>query len=857
MEHRLIQGGEQWLPFARSRIKALRATGLAYASQKFEIDGCSVKVRIEPGHEYITLTGSNSVYEFFTTGELFETGGMSLGGGSADAVKGYAISVKVSAPGGVPVLVAKPTGSTKEQDSATPERWTYSEDVGAMKGFLSHKNIWQIQGSHQHVYHPECAAYPQLVSSWSSSKPAGGAGLIGFDGIDRGVYDMMYDSSPSLFAKGASSSAGGQGLAPDSDWYRRAAVRKVTHPEFGSRWFIIMSDVSGNFHAYPTGEYDNSLAGQDGYTDQWIKTNVPSRLAKSLPVPWPAWVRRPPTEAARDTCPLLSLGAKFLVEYPQYMWEFNSTATRAVAVVNQLMDPSLIYTLNPPVTGGDGYIGGTATGQTLKKPDLSAPEGVSRSIDVQQSINGLLELGLQIELTGTGSADFEFFLSVASAKEPTLTGDAYIAANYAWEVQGAAISGVSKDDLITMKMVISTGGIFDGGWLNGGFSEVVVENLATSAVLRRITTEIGLFYFPGYEVELFAPTGNVGSSAVSTILAYDLRVLAFAVQQTAIIFIQNPDAAGGHFGAWVGAAGHVKRGTRLQVIMNNVVAETVNMTDDPELLTRLDSDHSITAFGSKLPVTATAYYGGPHGRTVPGIEPLATNEFSIFPAAAYDYALAIDAAIITRSNDGFRVHPEGHWSIATSPTAYFSGVVVHDTNPFWTKDYPIDAMPEPGTVKQDFLDIVSVRYKGTEIRSSHLALFNQAYGKALTKADFFLVFEKAASVAPAGINNSFYKVYVKNKPDEASYWLYSREQRGSPVPIDGVTLTFFYRGGVTPAAFDLRNRNPTFFSGPTGSWTGVLPEAATDGEFAIHEHMPFLSGSALFSGIAAKPKMQG
>ena len=57
MEHKLITGGEEYLPFARSRIKALRATGLAYASQQFDIDGTSVKVRITPGQEYIALDG--------------------------------------------------------------------------------------------------------------------------------------------------------------------------------------------------------------------------------------------------------------------------------------------------------------------------------------------------------------------------------------------------------------------------------------------------------------------------------------------------------------------------------------------------------------------------------------------------------------------------------------------------------------------------------------------------------------------------------------------------------------------------------------------------------------------------------
>jgi len=66
MEHKLITGGEQWLPFARSRIKALRATGLAYASQKFEVEGALIDVRIEPGHEYIRIEGGGPLWVWIT-----------------------------------------------------------------------------------------------------------------------------------------------------------------------------------------------------------------------------------------------------------------------------------------------------------------------------------------------------------------------------------------------------------------------------------------------------------------------------------------------------------------------------------------------------------------------------------------------------------------------------------------------------------------------------------------------------------------------------------------------------------------------------------------------------------------------
>ena len=57
MEHKIIQGGEEFLPFARSRIKALRATGLVHASNKFEIGGSSVKITIAGEHDYIHIEG--------------------------------------------------------------------------------------------------------------------------------------------------------------------------------------------------------------------------------------------------------------------------------------------------------------------------------------------------------------------------------------------------------------------------------------------------------------------------------------------------------------------------------------------------------------------------------------------------------------------------------------------------------------------------------------------------------------------------------------------------------------------------------------------------------------------------------
>jgi hypothetical protein len=60
MEHKLIQGGEQYLPFARSRIKAMRATGAKYASQRFVLPDATVNVQIVADQEYIRIEGNGA-----------------------------------------------------------------------------------------------------------------------------------------------------------------------------------------------------------------------------------------------------------------------------------------------------------------------------------------------------------------------------------------------------------------------------------------------------------------------------------------------------------------------------------------------------------------------------------------------------------------------------------------------------------------------------------------------------------------------------------------------------------------------------------------------------------------------------
>ena len=69
--HKIISdGGGVWLPFAVSRLKALRATGLPYASQSFTMpDGMVVRVEVTGRQNYIRISGGPST-AYMESGQL-------------------------------------------------------------------------------------------------------------------------------------------------------------------------------------------------------------------------------------------------------------------------------------------------------------------------------------------------------------------------------------------------------------------------------------------------------------------------------------------------------------------------------------------------------------------------------------------------------------------------------------------------------------------------------------------------------------------------------------------------------------------------------------------------------------------
>ena len=413
MEHKRITGGEHLLPFARSRIRALRATGMLYASQQFEVDGVSVKVRIEPGHEYIMLDGEQpSLYEFFTTGPVLNTQALL----DFSVYRGYGVNVKIDKE--KKTLKGIAVGSTLEQSFANPPAWVYRSNANDMSKLMPHKNAFQAQGAVEHQYFPELKPPQFMLSCWTGASQINDPYMAteGMNSSSGYLYDVAYDLAPEIFRR-PGYPVGESGLAPDTDWYRRAAMRKVEHPTHGVRWLVLMTDAIGNLHVYPTSECDYSLWDDPVYASQAIKTNVPSYVAQSHPIPFPAWGRKS-TKSARENYP-------YAAELGSYIWNFNSTATRMVSVLVNDSDAKYYAQCDDDTT-------------------LSG-----RPVNTTESLYGMLEVSIDIALTGEKPEDFSVVLSVADEIAPT--SETYvIAADYYWgDLPDAKTPGpIARDSLL-------------------------------------------------------------------------------------------------------------------------------------------------------------------------------------------------------------------------------------------------------------------------------------------------------------------------------------------------------------------------------------------------------------------------
>ena len=823
MEHKIIRGGELLLPMARSRIKALRALGLPYASQKFEVPGLgSMHVSIAGDQDYIVLDGAPSAYQFFTTGpELVTTAA-----GGTPCSKGYSLSATVGKRDDDPAksyqLKAKPSASSFEQDANEPERWKFLAEPEAITigEHFPLKMQWQIQGAIAHVHYPKATGdnplpsgvspYPFLASSWTHYDPLANAFARGGIRTQKFFeFDIGYDISPGRFARAGISRAKGsnRGTAPDADWYKRAASCRVTHPEFGTRTIVLMTDASSAFHAFAIDETDEAITqnADAGWPGQHIKTNIPGANAKRESAPFPAWARSP-TDSSRmlavNTPDFLTGGfdiGALLDKVPQYRWTFNSDCTRACAVVYE-----------------------DIAGLPADPPNASVTPlrtAAGEEVAITESLPGLLELDIALALTGPEPGDFSFTLTVRTELQPTVTKRYIMAADYAWNVPAEPVVGAAPDappppniadldDLIVLEGEIYHTSDARTSPPQGADPEYTslslyclkalaqVRNETQKQLLRTfVTSHTDLLYTSRYMATPAPfPAGNTaavgrthfpplasGSTAhtmfraTGTLLAFDLRVLAFVVQQRFTEYTPKTNSDFNFVHGWSlperTGGGTSLTTVQVQVFFNDQLEKTLVMDPDSTLNPKLEAAFADTATESlfKYPVddVGHAFAQGAYFTAYDKLNLSSTvldvangnGPFEIgdswyasglggtrnafvsgcrFNAGPYLYALCMAPALQAQFQSPFTVHPDGRWSVTTRPIICYSGPSTLS---------PSENEFDAALMKQDYIDILVLRYFDKEAnawkerRTTHLEALNQAFDKTLTREDFFYTFD--------------------------------------------------------------------------------------------------------------------
>jgi hypothetical protein len=159
---------------------------------------------------------------------------------------------------------------------------------------------------------------------------------------------------------------------------------------------------------------------------------------------------------------------------------------------------------------------------------------------------------------------------------------------------------------------------------------------------------------------------------------------------------------------------------------------------------------------NKLEITelAKALYQALSNATYPQRPGLMTGVYDL-PTGAYFYTLVGLPAVSTLYNDGFAVHPDGHWSVLTTHTLTYNGatqiartgtdlsaspirkIAFYPPTGYITAFFPV----EKDKFVHECVDIIRLKGKESDVTTSHLEMYNSAFEKNHTVSDFGVEFK--------------------------------------------------------------------------------------------------------------------
>lgn len=453
--HKLLfgDGAATYLPFALSRLRALEALNHGgFFSQTFTSGDATIHVRQVGEQQYLTITMSGGFYFEFAT-------------------SGFPVTVVSSPPlfaGVFPNYYDSLTvGSTISTQNGSVV--TKSVVLQGKRGYTSQIEFNpQIQLLSQPVKYRELEKKLRdkyiykhgLFSSYSPHNSHTGVGLrvammkahrfwpiADVGGWDNAVLrDIFFDQTWGY----------NTGFTPlqiayvqdSADWPRESGFQTVVDPVWGTRDFAIMVDAFQRFHIFPISSIGPQIAN-------WGQ-NVTAANIRHLSPAYPAWMY---TSAvmARDYYTSNPIPIELTMSMPDYDWKFNHTGTKACAVVYA----------RSPFNNDDAYwtsLQNATTPWTQAKFDTVlvpllhhfAPAEYVYAMDPAFSPQryfiapGLVEVSINITLTGPEPNDFSVEVPVTEIRDPNTTLYATYLAGYSWV--DLAGQNVAAGDLVVVDM---------------------------------------------------------------------------------------------------------------------------------------------------------------------------------------------------------------------------------------------------------------------------------------------------------------------------------------------------------------------------------------------------------------------
>lgn len=494
--HKIINGdgAEKYLPMALSKVRWLMETFPHNMAQVFMVEDTTIRVSTDvlSGQCFVRIDGGGAqAYEFVIPDKSL-----------SEYFKGKSVRVALKDDG----FEYKLLGSNSSEYAPPQGKTTITDPDPAvcaalLENTLSLKAL-QVNGHQLHSFSVDGL---DVYSVWRQSYPLYHWAYNGTQAHDNvGGQDIKYDMPLTVLPQGkAVESRGKNSYTPDTDWYRSSTVRKVS-ANGKEHLFGIEIDYFGTVHAFPLDQpTDNKLWQDSPYADQQIKTNL--AVSKQMRIPFPNWCLAPAFEGRMNVVGSTAGTSQHVPGQISYQWEFNSTGTRAAAVVLQQDTSPTENVVN------------AMTYRVMETNINNFGE------EHRASAFGLLEISITVGVSGPEVEDFTLDVALTYSSQPFQDERWFVRAAYASRFIDPS-AGVAKDTLLSMELEL-LGELRDDPDDDTPLPSPVGRYVVKEAVSQ---TEILSFPFAGYRAQESEWMG-------ARIVSCDLPTLSFIVEARAFV----------------------------------------------------------------------------------------------------------------------------------------------------------------------------------------------------------------------------------------------------------------------------------------------------------------------------------